>query len=257
VHEGSCHCGTIKLTLPSTPTVATDCNCSQCRRIGGPWVYFEFGTVKIESPPEAVDAYVWGDKTLRTVRCRNCGCVTHWEPLDPVPGGKHGVNLGNFDPSLIRSVRVRKFDGADTWTFFDDAEVAAPSMPASMPPPEDAFFHDLERRRTQALVAQDMAQAESLHAPHYHLITPAGKSFSRESYLRAVASGELRYARWEIGAMEVRASSSMAIVRYQALLEFPSGNQVNCWHTDSYELLADGWKAVWSQATAIAPAAKA
>jgi hypothetical protein len=49
----------------------------------------------------------------------------------------------------------------------------------------------------------------------------------------------------------------MAIVRYQALLEFPSGKQVNCWHTDSYERHADGWKAVWSQATAIPPVATA
>ena len=48
MHQGSCHCGAVKLKLPSTPTVATSCNCSLCRRIGGPWVYFEFGTVKIE-----------------------------------------------------------------------------------------------------------------------------------------------------------------------------------------------------------------
>ena len=35
--EGSCHCGAVRLTLPSVPEVATDCNCSLCRRIGGPW----------------------------------------------------------------------------------------------------------------------------------------------------------------------------------------------------------------------------
>ncbi len=38
-----------------------------------------------------------------------------------VAGAKHGVNLGNFDPKLIASsVRVRKFDGTDTWTFLDE-----------------------------------------------------------------------------------------------------------------------------------------
>jgi hypothetical protein len=36
--EGSCHCGAVRLTLPSPPEVATDCNCSLCRRIGGPTV---------------------------------------------------------------------------------------------------------------------------------------------------------------------------------------------------------------------------
>ena len=98
------------MTLPSTPEVATDCNCSLCRRIGGPWVYFEFGTVKIEGDPEATAAYVWGDRTLRTI---------HWEPLPP-PGARHGVNLGNFDPELIASVRVRRFDGANTGKFIDE-----------------------------------------------------------------------------------------------------------------------------------------
>ena len=112
MHEGSCHCGAVRLTLPSTPTVATGCNCSLCRRIGGPWVYFEFGTVKIDGHPQATGEYIWGDKTLRTVHCKSCGCVTHWEPLEPTPGAKHGVNLGNFDPELIASVRVRRFDGA-------------------------------------------------------------------------------------------------------------------------------------------------
>jgi len=120
VHEGSCHCGAIRLTLPSTPEVATDCNCSLCRRIGGPWVYFEFGTVRIEAAPDALVGYVQGDRTLRTMHCRTCGCVTHWEPLEPVPGAKHGVNLGNFDPGLIAAVRVRRFDGADTWKFIDE-----------------------------------------------------------------------------------------------------------------------------------------
>jgi hypothetical protein len=30
------------------------------------------------------------------------------------------VNLGNFDPGLIAAVRVRRFDGADTWKFIDE-----------------------------------------------------------------------------------------------------------------------------------------
>lgn len=119
-HQGSCHCGAVRLTLPSTPEVATKCNCSLCRRSGGPWVYFEYGTVKIDGYPQETESYVQGDRMLRTVRCRTCGVVTHWEPIDPVPGGKHGVNLGNFDLKLIESVRVRRLDGADTWKFLDE-----------------------------------------------------------------------------------------------------------------------------------------
>lgn len=120
MHHGSCHCGAVRLRLPATPAVATKCNCSLCRRIGGPWVYCEFGTVEIEGHPENTVAYVQGDRTLSTIHCRTCGCVTHWEPLPPTPGARHGVNLGNFDPALIASVRVRRFDGAQTWAFLDE-----------------------------------------------------------------------------------------------------------------------------------------
>jgi hypothetical protein len=118
--EGSCHCGAVRLTLPSLPEVATDCNCSLCRRSSGPWVYFEFGTVKIEGHPENTTEYIWGDRTMRNIRCKTCGCVTHWEPLNPTPGIKHGVNLANFDPAVVASVRARRFDGANTWKFIDE-----------------------------------------------------------------------------------------------------------------------------------------
>lgn len=120
MHEGACHCGAVRLTLPSTPEVATRCNCSRCRRIGGPWVYYPFGSVTIQGHPESTTGYLSGDRTLTSFHCRTCGSVTHWEPIDPVAGTRHGVNLGNFDPTLIASVRVRRFDGADTWTFLDE-----------------------------------------------------------------------------------------------------------------------------------------
>src|SRR5204863_9437817 len=35
-------------------------------------------------------------------------------------GARHGVNLGDFDAELIASVRVRRFDGANTWKFIDE-----------------------------------------------------------------------------------------------------------------------------------------
>ncbi len=86
--------------------------------------------MKIEGHPENMAEYIWGDKTLRSIHCRTCGCVTHWEPLDPKAATKQGVNLGNFDPELIAAVRVRKFDGANTWKFFDELETKNTDAPA-------------------------------------------------------------------------------------------------------------------------------
>ena len=118
--QGTCHCGAVRLTLPQAPDRATDCNCSLCRRIGGIWGYFEWGSVRIEAAEGALAEYVWGDRTLRTMRCANCGCATHWEPVDPAAGARHGVNLRMFPPELLGQVQVRRFDGADTWKFLDD-----------------------------------------------------------------------------------------------------------------------------------------
>lgn len=129
--QGSCHCGAVRLTLPHVPDKATRCNCSICRRLGGVWAYYAVGSVVVQGHPEHTEAYIWGDKSLRTIRCKTCGVATHWEPLEPLeplapvdaPAPQqpvqHGVNLNNFEPALVQAVPVRLFDGADTWTFLD------------------------------------------------------------------------------------------------------------------------------------------
>jgi Domain of unknown function (DUF4440) len=117
------------------------------------------------------------------------------------------------------------------------------------------FISDIEITRTRALIVRDMASLWQLHAPDYQLITPPGRTYTRERYLGEVESGTLRYLRWEHGAMNVRVNERIAIVRYQGTLELDSGDghgtPFSCWHTDSYELENDVWRVVWSQATAI------
>ena len=109
------------------------------------------------------------------------------------------------------------------------------------------FFSALEVCRTRAIVERDLDAIERLHAPEYQLITPNGQAYSRTRYLEMIKAAF--YAAWEHGPMEVRASAEMAVVRYQARITLSSGRIVECWHTDSYELRASAWLAVWSQAT--------
>ena len=117
-----------------------------------------------------------------------------------------------------------------------------------------ALLFALERRRTQALVARDIAAARALHAAHYQLVTPAGQAYDRDAYLDAVASGALAYAAWDCGPMQARLGGDMALLRYRARITFESGRSVDCWHTDSYERHGDTWLAAWSQATAVVAA---
>ena len=116
--HGACHCGAIRLSIPSLPTVAISCNCSLCRRNGALWSKYEPGTVSVIADPDAINPYIWGDRTLCTISCKTCGSTTHWESLEDQRPGM-AVNLNNFDPRLLARVRIRSFDGADSWTFLD------------------------------------------------------------------------------------------------------------------------------------------
>jgi len=116
--EGSCHCGAVKIQVPRRPRRLTSCNCSICRRSAGLFGYYDKRQVKIVARKDAIDRYVWGDKCIAHCRCATCGCLTHWQPIGRT-SNRMGVNFRNFDPSVIESTRIRRFDGANTWKFLD------------------------------------------------------------------------------------------------------------------------------------------
>ncbi len=117
-------------------------------------------------------------------------------------------------------------------------------------------FRSLERARLRALVERDMELAQALHSPDFHLVTPGGKTRSRESYLTAVQTGAITYLKWQAADIMVRRFNEVVLLRYQAELEMPSQaggtSSFVCWHTDSYELHNGFWQVVFSQATRIA-----
>jgi len=115
--KGTCHCGAITIEVPGVPAYMIDCNCSICRRTRALWAFYAADAVRIEGEPAHTEDYVWGEKSLRTVRCRSCGCVTHWKSLKPTAGGRMGVNMANFAPDVVAALEVRRFDGADTWEY--------------------------------------------------------------------------------------------------------------------------------------------
>ena len=117
--SGSCHCGAVRVEVPRRPRRLTDCNCSICRRYGVLWAYYPADSVNIVCADDALDAYSWGTKELRFVRCATCGCLMAWVGVEPREGARIGVNARNFDPAAIRGVRVRRLDGARTWKFLD------------------------------------------------------------------------------------------------------------------------------------------
>lgn len=118
---GACHCGAGRVEIPRRPRSLTSCNCSICRRYGTLWAYCRAAEVKVLAQPRATDAYVWGDRTRRFVRCRTCGRIVNWEKLAPTAESRVGVDARLFDPDAMGPVRIRRLDGASTWKSLQDA----------------------------------------------------------------------------------------------------------------------------------------
>lgn len=127
----TCHCGAVKIAIPRVPESLTNCDCSICRRYGTLWAYFQSPEVQIEAEAGATDEYSWGRESLAFVRCRGCGCVTHWKPLVPERGLRMGVNARNFTPEQLGPVRIRLLDGAVTERYV--GEILPPSQQPAQP----------------------------------------------------------------------------------------------------------------------------
>jgi hypothetical protein len=125
------------------------------------------------------------------------------------------------------------------------------------PSPEPELIRETERARLRALVEGDIETAGRLHATEFQLIAPIGMALSKNDYLGAIASGQIKYLAWEPGPIAVRYHHSHAVIRYRARLEVVFGGHKvapgDYWHTDTYEHRDGQWMVVWSQATAISP----
>jgi len=110
--EAKCHCGACSIRLSRKPDYVCNCNCSLCRTTGWRGVYFSSAEVEITGE---FDSYVRSDLDepfLRTMRCKRCGIVTHWEPLSEPPHERMGINANLLDPAVLEGVPVREIDGA-------------------------------------------------------------------------------------------------------------------------------------------------
>jgi hypothetical protein len=115
VIESSCVCGAVRLAISLAPDELLDCNCSICRRYGALWAYYSLEDVIV--PGGLTDTFTRGAKKIEFHRCKICGCVTHWLPIDP--RDRMGVNARLMDPEVVASARVRHLDGANTWKYLD------------------------------------------------------------------------------------------------------------------------------------------
>ena len=117
--KGNCHCGAVTFELREDVEWLTECNCSICRRLGTTWAHAEMSKVTVDKAEDATLAYSWGDRELVFHTCKGCGCTTHWVKAEPGPDEPMAVNCRLSEPETIAHLRVRAFDGANTWKYLD------------------------------------------------------------------------------------------------------------------------------------------
>jgi hypothetical protein len=117
--EAACHCGAVHLNIATPPETVTDCDCSICRRYGVLWAYYSPKQVRIAAPADGTDIYMWNDRSIEFHRCKICGCVTHWAPVDK-DFDRMGVNARLMDKDVLAAARVRKLDGAISEKYVDE-----------------------------------------------------------------------------------------------------------------------------------------
>ena len=114
--EGSCLCGAVGFRFDSTPSGATACNCTACRRYGTLWIYgYEGVDVHVSGTTQS---YVRGD-SLSFHFCARCGCVVSWrgQRLEEDGRRRMAVNVRLAEPDVVAGIPIDHFDGLDT---FDD-----------------------------------------------------------------------------------------------------------------------------------------
>lgn len=118
--SASCHCGAVTMNIDEKPQTLTECTCSICHRIGGQWAYYTRTQVQVTGSPAAREAYLWNDKCIEFYHCKTCGCTTHYESVEKNPDSRIAVNTRMMRREDTAGIKVRVFDGAETWEFLDE-----------------------------------------------------------------------------------------------------------------------------------------
>ena len=118
VFNGNCHCGKVSWKYRGLPEQLTDCNCSICSRLAPLWGQADAEDITIHGEEHTL-TYLWASKSIAFHSCKHCGCTTHWKSNVPEQFNRASVNFRLCAVNEYQHLRIRKFDGVDTWTFLD------------------------------------------------------------------------------------------------------------------------------------------
>jgi hypothetical protein len=112
-YTGSCHCGTVTLTVAGAPPdTALSCNCSHCRRKG---LLLSFGPADglvIDKGAEALETYRFNRHTIEHRFCTACGCQPFATGVGPDGSAMAAINLRCVPEIDLDALQLQQVDGA-------------------------------------------------------------------------------------------------------------------------------------------------
>jgi hypothetical protein len=116
-HNGACHCGAVRVTVPRKPDYVNNCNCTLCTKHAGLWGYYDPAEVNITGDTRTYIRADMPEPAIGTHFCSTCGCTTHWRVLEafaanhPEMPPQMGVNMRLFEADAVDGVEMRLVDG--------------------------------------------------------------------------------------------------------------------------------------------------
>lgn len=112
-YQGGCHCGAIAFVLDAEISEGYDCNCSLCRKRGGPLGFFPREALVLSTPESALGTYRFHKHAIDHHFCPQCGVAPFSEGVDPRSGARTAaVNLRCLPDLDLDTLKRIPVDGA-------------------------------------------------------------------------------------------------------------------------------------------------
>ncbi len=108
---GSCHCGRIKFEAEGDIDGAMSCNCSMCQRKGSLMWFLPRESLRLLTPEEDTDTYLFNKHRIRHIFCAHCGIHPFGEATSPAGMPMAAINIRCLEGIDLGAIPVKQFDG--------------------------------------------------------------------------------------------------------------------------------------------------
>ncbi|UBF29742.1 GFA family protein [Kovacikia minuta CCNUW1] len=128
-YAGGCHCGAVRfqVSLDEAELVASDCNCSICRKKGFLHLIVPPDRFALLSGDANLVTYTFNTGTAKHLFCQVCGIHAFYRPRSHP--NCFDVNVRCLDGDVLSRFRIEPFDGKNWEQQVDSLKSVFPSAP--------------------------------------------------------------------------------------------------------------------------------